>query len=134
MGKVSLGEQIKKLRTSKKMTLSVMAERTGVTISTISAYENETRTPSLDVLVKIAKLFNVTTDNLLGYSNKDYIDVSSLTLDQRIKVEEMVLLYEKFNKLIMVSFDIEGFEENRDELNLLFNSSMESFEKNLDKI
>jgi len=63
---MSIGEQIKRLRTSKKMTQSELSNRINVTKATISAYENGTRQPSYDILIKIAAFFNVSTDYLLG--------------------------------------------------------------------
>lgn len=108
MGEITLGDQIKKFRASKKMTMAVMAERLGVTTSAIAAYENGSRNPSFDVLIKIAKLFNITIDNLLGYTNKDLIDVSDLSLTQRDNVQNLILTYKKFNELVMLAFNLEG--------------------------
>lgn len=111
MNNVTLSGQIRKLRTAKKMTLAVLAERLGVTTSTVAAYENGSRNPSFDVLITIARIFNVTVDNLLGYTNKDYIDVSELSLTQRDNVQSLITTYRKFNALIVEMFDIEGTEE-----------------------
>ena len=41
-----LGDQIKHLRTARKMTQAEFAERISVTKSAVSAYENDTRLPS----------------------------------------------------------------------------------------
>ena len=38
--------------------------------------------PSIEMLVKIADFFNVTTDYVLGRNEKTYIDVSELTDEQ----------------------------------------------------
>lgn len=111
MNKITLSEQIRKLRTSKKMTLAALAERLGVTTSTVAAYENGSRNPSFDVLITIARIFNVTVDNLLGYTNKDYIDVSELSLTQRDNVQSLISTYRKFNVLVVEMFDIDGNEE-----------------------
>ena len=107
MNKLNLSDQIKKLRSSKKYTLAVMAERLGVTTSAVAAYENGSRKPSLDVLVKMARMFGVTVDNLLGYSNKDCIDVSGLCAAQRDNVHELISTYRKFNTLIYEMFETE---------------------------
>lgn len=100
MGDVTLGEQIKKLRVAKKMTLALMAKRVGVTLSTVAAYENGTRNPSFDVLVRIARLFNVTIDNLLGYTDRDLLDATDLSTEQRNSVQEIISIYRKYNEAI----------------------------------
>lgn len=82
----SMGEKIKKLRVSRKMTQSELAEKLDVTTSTISFYENNMRLPSYEVLIKLSRLFNTTTDNLLqGERNGIYFDTDSLT-DAQVKI------------------------------------------------
>lgn len=83
---VVLGEKIKILRVSRKMTQSELAKKLNVTKSTISSYENDSRQPSYEVLIKISSLFNVTIDSLLmGERNGIYLDVHNLNQYQ-IKV------------------------------------------------
>lgn len=105
---VKLAEQIKKLRQSKKMTLAVMAERLGVTTSAVAAYENGSRNPSFDVLITIARIFNVTVDNLLGDTNKDFIDVSGLIPEQRDYVEILISTFQKFNMLLDETMEVKN--------------------------
>lgn len=102
-----LGEKIRKYRTSLKMTQADFADRLDVTGAAISAYENGTRLPSYDVLVKIANILNVTTDELLGRSKleKESLDVTELTNDQRRNLSEMVEIYRQFNRTCEVLSD-----------------------------
>lgn len=76
-----LGDKLKTLRTSKKMSQKELAERIGIAKSVISFYESGDRSPSYDVLIKIAHIFNVSTDYLLGVEKKRTVDVSELTED-----------------------------------------------------
>lgn len=94
---MKLGEQIKKLRIAKNLTQSELSRRVNVTKATISAYENDTRQPSYRVLIKIAQLFNVSIDNLLGYSSKYVIDVTDLNQHQRNTIGEIVKMYKMQN-------------------------------------
>ena len=57
--------RLKELRTQKRLTQNQVAERVGVTRSMISSYETDIRYPSYDILVKLARMFGVTTDYLL---------------------------------------------------------------------
>ena len=79
---VNFGNVLKTLRLKKGMTQAQLAQKLGVTKSVISAYETGLRLPSYEILIHIAKLFNVSTDYLLGMENKREIDLSGLTEDE----------------------------------------------------
>lgn len=81
------------------MTQAEFASRLGVTKSAVSSYENGTRLPSYDVLIKIARIFRVSTDNLLGYSSKSVIDVTGLTQKQINTIQDVVTTYQRCNSL-----------------------------------
>ena len=95
-----LGEKIKEYRTSIKMTQQDFAYRLGVTGASVSAYENGPRTPSFDVLVRIANILGVTTDDLLGRkkSHKITIDVTDLTNEQRKVIQDLIRIFSQENK------------------------------------
>ena len=76
---MSLGEKLKALRTAKKMSQKELAERIGIAKSVISFYESGDRFPSYDVLIKIARIFNVTTDYLLDVERERTVNVSGLS-------------------------------------------------------
>ncbi len=63
---LNIAKNIKSLREAQKMTQAELAERVGVTGATISTYEVGTRMPSYEVLIALAQVFKVSTDNLLG--------------------------------------------------------------------
>lgn len=73
-----LGDKLKSLRLAKKMSQKELAERIGIAKSVISFYESGDRFPSYEVLIKIAQIFNVTTDYLLGIERGRTVDVSGL--------------------------------------------------------
>ena len=79
---VLLGKRIKELRTKSKMTQPELAEKVGVTKSTIAAYENDTRSPSYEVLVKMADVFKVSTDSIILGRTESTLDVSGLNPEQ----------------------------------------------------
>ena len=62
---LSLGEKIMLLRKKKGLTQSELATALGVNQVNITSYENERYRPSLELIVKIADVFEVTTDYLL---------------------------------------------------------------------
>jgi len=63
---INMGARLKALRLAKHMTQSEVAQRVGVSKAMISSYELEQRSPSYEVLIKLAAQFKVTTDYLLG--------------------------------------------------------------------
>lgn len=79
---IEIGSKIKQLRTNKNLTQDQLANRLSVTKSVISAYENGLRFPSLEVLIQLSYVFNVTTDYLLGVNKKRIIEVSDLSESQ----------------------------------------------------
>lgn len=74
-----LNERIKELRLSHSMTQVELAQELNVSKQCVSNWENNNIQPSVDMLVKIALFFSVSTDYLLGLDNRKIIDVSSLT-------------------------------------------------------
>jgi transcriptional regulator with XRE-family HTH domain len=50
----------------------------GLAISAISSYEAGTRYPTYDTLAKLSCIFHVSTDYLIGITNKRTIDVTGL--------------------------------------------------------
>lgn len=76
-----LGNNIKELRKSKRMTQKDLAEVMNVSQQTIGAWETERAVPGADTLNDLADYFNVTTDYLLGRPEEkkdDSIDHTAL--------------------------------------------------------
>ncbi len=61
----SLGEVLKEHRTSNKMTQEFVAEAIGVSRQAVSKWENGTADPSTSNLVALAKLFEITPEDLI---------------------------------------------------------------------
>ena len=74
-----IGESIKRLRQARNMSQVELAFHLNVTKQSVSNWENNNTLPSIEMLVKIAKFFSVSTDYILGLDNRDYIEVTGLT-------------------------------------------------------
>ena len=79
---VDFGNTLKTLRLRKNMTQAQLAQKLGLTKSVISAYETGLRLPSYDILIHIARIYNVSTDYLLGIEQKQEIDLSGLSREE----------------------------------------------------
>lgn len=67
---MSFGERLRQIRREQFVRQKQLADHLNVAVSTLSQYENDKRHPNFDILVDIAHYFNVSTDYLLGLSNK----------------------------------------------------------------
>ena len=82
---VNMGEKLKSLRIEKKLTQKQIAERICMAISAVSSYESGTRYPSYEALIKLSRMFHVSTDYLLEITEKRSIDVTGLD-DEEIEL------------------------------------------------
>lgn len=83
-------EVLKTLRLSHNLNQVQLAQKLNVSKQTISNWENNNIQPSIDMLIKIADTFSVTTDYLLERENRAYIDVSDLTSTQRAHIQQII--------------------------------------------
>ena len=95
----SLNENIKKLRISQGMSQVEFAAIVGVTKQCVSNWENDNVLPSIEMLVKIADIFKVRTDFLLGRDVDRTIDISGLTEEQAGHISLIIRDFETLNKI-----------------------------------
>lgn len=91
-----LNENIRALRKIRHLSQVELARALNVSKQCISNWENDNILPSVEMLVKIAKFFNVTTDALLGLESFQTISVDGLT---DVQIDHIKLLIEDFRKL-----------------------------------
>lgn len=87
---VDFGQRIKALRLQKKLTQAELAQQLGVTKSVISAYETGLRMPSYDILIRLARIFKVSTDYLLGVEARVNLDLSGLTDEEAAALIKLI--------------------------------------------
>ena len=76
-----LNERIRVLRISRGVSQVELAKALGVTKQSVSNWENDNIQPSIDMLVRLAEYFSVSTDYLLGLENEEVIDVTGLPME-----------------------------------------------------
>ena len=90
---------LKMLREANHLTRSEMAKKLNITSQAYANYENGNRKPNMDMIIKLADFFNVSTDFLLGRSNKlkekeeenvYLINTEGLSEDEIQDIEKMV--------------------------------------------
>ena len=97
---VDFGNTLKKLRLQAGLTQKQLADKMGVTKAVISYYELQERYPSPEVLIKLASIFHVSTDYLLGLDKNNTIDLAGLTDDDVTLVKLLVESLRKKNPQI----------------------------------
>ena len=88
-----LSKKLTLLRQQNKLSQSEVARRIGISSSTVSAYEADQISPSLETLVKLANLFHVSTDYLLGVDyprDKAVLDTSGLNKQQLTVLQDLI--------------------------------------------
>lgn len=73
-----LEQRIPELRKASGWSQVEVAKRLGVTKQTVSNWENGNIQPSIEMLVRLAKLFNISTDYLLGLDGVPALNVEGL--------------------------------------------------------
>ena len=89
MGDFSVfSKRLKELRSKEHMTQRKFAELVGCTAATLSAYENGTKSPSLEIVKNIAEKCGVSIDWLCGLDSKSSMKTYSDFLNELVKLEE----------------------------------------------
>ena len=84
------GDQIKNLRMTKCLNQVEMAKILGVTKQSVSNWENENIMPSVDMLIKLSQFFNVSTDYLLGLTEKHALNTEGLSEIQIAHIQNII--------------------------------------------
>lgn len=63
---LNIGDKIIQLRKQHNLSQSDLAKNVGASRTIIGNYERNTNAPSIEILLKIAKVFNVSVDYLIG--------------------------------------------------------------------
>lgn len=66
-----LGGRLKQLREKNKLTREELADKLGVSYSTIAKYESNTREPDIETLIELSYLFDVSIDWIVGRTLSD---------------------------------------------------------------
>ena len=93
-----LGEVIKKLRTAHNLSQVQLTNGLNVSKQTVSNWENNNILPSIEMLVKTAQFFSVSTDYLLELNDRQYIEVTGLTEIQLAHIQQIIQDLSEKNK------------------------------------
>lgn len=90
-----MGDRLRSLRASSKLSLKQVSERLGISVSALSEYESDTKSPSYRNLSKLARMYHVSCDYLIGSGEFPALDVSGLTDQEVGALTELVSLFRR---------------------------------------
>lgn len=76
---VDIGERLRDIRKDNNFTQAELAELLGLTRSAVNSWEMSDSLPSTLYLMKLAKLYKVSIDYLVGLDNREFVDISDLS-------------------------------------------------------
>lgn len=90
-----IGERIKDLREKLNMTQTALARRLGLSRSAVNAWEMGVSIPSVPYLLQLWELFRVSVDYLLGRSQREMVDMSDLSCEEKQVIYSLLHCFSK---------------------------------------
>ena len=84
------GMRLKDLRKKRNLSQKEVASKLGCHTNTIRHYEDNTQTPPLENLVKLAVMYNSSVDYILGLSDRSNLYIDDLSPNQQSFILNMV--------------------------------------------
>lgn len=79
----TFSQRLNKLRSRHGISQNELSKRLGVTRATVNSWEMGTSYPSAQSLVELASFFKTSTDYLLGIEDREAVDISGLTAEEK---------------------------------------------------
>ena len=111
---MSLGYRLKKEREKRNWSQKFVAEKIGITNTVLSNYERDYRDPDTETLKKLADLYGVSTDYLLGLTDNPQPKKSVIVAGQEIELtQEELKLFEELKKHPILFHDLASDPEKK---------------------
>lgn len=92
------GLRLKELRKKRGLSQKEAAAYLGLKAASISAYESNSKTPSVEILEKMAILYRTSVDYILGLSERTNLYIDDLSKSQQDSVTKIVeILRDEFH-------------------------------------
>ena len=85
-----LNERIRDLRVARSWSQVDLAKKLGVSKQSVSNWENDNILPSIEMLVKLSRVFGVSTDYLLGLDSRKFVEITALSDDELAHVQQLI--------------------------------------------
>ena len=91
-----IGERLKDIRKDAGDRQEDLAQKLQVSLSTVKSWEGEKSAPSHELLVRICRLYGVTSDYLLGLSEEDPLLIKKRREQFTAEDKKVLRLFEEF--------------------------------------
>lgn len=95
-----IGERIRQTREKNGLTQAALAKKLGISRSAVNAWELGVSVPSAQYLVELSRLFNVSTDYLLGLDGKEVVDISGLDDSEKKVIYFLIDYFNNVGKVV----------------------------------
>ena len=111
----SLGDRIANLRKELDINQKELATKVGITEASLSRYENNLREPKSELIVRLAKALETSTDYLLGVNDNTKISKEDKLIIENLSVSE------KTKKLLEKIYSLE--KEDREAIEKMIDNA-----------
>lgn len=130
---MNIGEKIKKYRKEFGITQKELADKLNLRSSTISKYENNQISPSIEILLEISKILNIDIVNIIAEDKSTYIfndNILKILIEQRDNKIKGNLYHNTQIQLSYNSNRIEGSRLTEEETRLIYETNSIYTERN----
>ncbi|MCI1777706.1 MULTISPECIES: helix-turn-helix transcriptional regulator [Paenibacillus] len=120
----SFNERLRELRSRKKISQQELSDRLGFNRATYARYETGNTQPDFDTLKKLADFFEVSTDYLLGRTDKPRSSIQSDGFDEKEQAEFEAFINNPEHGIFFKDY-LDAPEERREEMRIIFKALME---------
>ena len=96
----NFSDRLKAIRKNKNLTQAELAQRLNIVTGTVSSYEQGLKYPSVEVLVKICDVLEISSDYLLGISDDLSFKMGGITEEQEQTFLQLLSIVEQYNLLL----------------------------------
>lgn len=109
----NLGPTLKALRIKRGLSTHQLSKLTGISQSSISCYENNSKVPNAGVLLELADFYNVSTDFLLGRDETYKMDYSNI-FENIVSLDNVPKEHRKALIDLIKHFEIQDIENDKE--------------------
>lgn len=90
----NIADRIRYLRDKTGMTQTDLAKKLGISRSAVNSWEMSLSLPSISNIIEMTQIFHISSDYLLSISSNMYVDISSLSNDEKEVVFKLLSCFD----------------------------------------